>query len=167
MSENAVRVALRSMGYGNDETTAHGFRGMASTRLNEMGWAPDVIERQLAHLEANRERVLVDAGHVLRGGQEQDCQARESKARGSSRTLPDIRGLVLSPKFCRIDTGLAQDSENPADFEIASGMDRYNKRDVGSPLPDPGKPPRLQKPDQLVRREYGQFRAHRTSSRTS
>jgi integrase len=34
--------------------TAHGFRGMASTRLNEMGlWNPDAIERQLAHQEPN------------------------------------------------------------------------------------------------------------------
>jgi integrase len=34
--------------------TAHGFKGMASTRLNEMGrWNPDAIERQLAHQESN------------------------------------------------------------------------------------------------------------------
>lgn len=30
--------------------TAHGFRGMASTLLNESGlWSPDAIELQLAH----------------------------------------------------------------------------------------------------------------------
>jgi hypothetical protein len=35
----------------------HGFRAMASTRLNEMGgWSPDAIERQLAHQEANAVR---------------------------------------------------------------------------------------------------------------
>ena len=56
MSENAIRVALRSMGYSNDEMTAHGFRAMASTRLNEMGWRPDVIERQLAHAPSNAVR---------------------------------------------------------------------------------------------------------------
>ena len=34
--------------------TAHGFRAMAATLLNEMGiWNPDAIERQLAHLENN------------------------------------------------------------------------------------------------------------------
>ena len=34
--------------------TAHGFKGMASTRLNEMGcWNPDAIERQLAHQESS------------------------------------------------------------------------------------------------------------------
>jgi integrase len=37
--------------------TAHGFRAMASTRLNEMSrWHPDVIERQLAHQEENAVR---------------------------------------------------------------------------------------------------------------
>lgn len=34
--------------------TAHGFRAMAATLLNEMGiWNPDAIERQLAHMENN------------------------------------------------------------------------------------------------------------------
>jgi hypothetical protein len=37
--------------------TSHGFRSMASTRLNEMGrWNPDAIERQLAHGERNAVR---------------------------------------------------------------------------------------------------------------
>ena len=39
MSENTLNAALRRLGYGTDEMTAHGFRAMASTRLNEMsGW---------------------------------------------------------------------------------------------------------------------------------
>lgn len=42
------------MDYSNDEMTSHGFRSMASTRLNEMGrWNADAIERQLAHGERN------------------------------------------------------------------------------------------------------------------
>lgn len=49
MSENTVRNALRRMGYTNDQMTPHGFRHMASTRLNEMGWNPDAIERALSH----------------------------------------------------------------------------------------------------------------------
>jgi integrase len=54
MSENTITYALRRMGYGKDEMTAHGFRAMAATLLNEMGiWNPDAIERQLAHLENN------------------------------------------------------------------------------------------------------------------
>jgi integrase len=54
MSENTLNAVLRRLGYGPDEMTAHGFRSMAATRLNEMGcWNPDAIERQLAHQEAN------------------------------------------------------------------------------------------------------------------
>jgi integrase len=37
MSENTVNGALRRMGYGGDEMTAHGFRSTASSLLNESG----------------------------------------------------------------------------------------------------------------------------------
>jgi integrase len=44
------RQPLRRLGYGTDEMTAHGFRAMASTLLNESGkWSADAIERALAH----------------------------------------------------------------------------------------------------------------------
>lgn len=56
MSENTVNAALRRLGYGKDEMTGHGFRSLAATRLNEMGWNPDAIERQLAHAESNKVR---------------------------------------------------------------------------------------------------------------
>ena len=56
MSENTVNAALRRLGYANDEMTGHGFRSMAATRLNEMGWNADAIERQLAHAESNKVR---------------------------------------------------------------------------------------------------------------
>lgn len=49
MSNNALRTALRSMGYTNDQITAHGFRGVASTLLNEQGFRTKVIEAQLSH----------------------------------------------------------------------------------------------------------------------
>ena len=65
MSENTVRIALRSMGYTNDDMTPHGFRAMASTRLNEMGWSPDVIERQLAHAERNQVRAAYNHAEYL------------------------------------------------------------------------------------------------------
>ena len=55
ISENTVRCALQSMGFAG-EMTAHGFRSMASTLLNEMGWRSDVIERQLAHVDKNKVR---------------------------------------------------------------------------------------------------------------
>jgi integrase len=50
MSENTLNAALRRLGYGSDEMTAHGFRSTASTLLNESGkWTVDAIERALAH----------------------------------------------------------------------------------------------------------------------
>jgi integrase len=54
MSENTLNAALRRLGYGADQMSTHGFRSLASTRLNEMGrWNPDAIERQLAHQESD------------------------------------------------------------------------------------------------------------------
>jgi len=50
MSENTIRVALRTMGYGNDDMTAHGFRAMARTLLDEvLNYRIEWIEQQLAH----------------------------------------------------------------------------------------------------------------------
>ena len=49
MSNNAIRTALRRMGFTSEEMTAHGFRSLGSTRLNEMGFRWDVIEAALAH----------------------------------------------------------------------------------------------------------------------
>ena len=51
MSENTIRAALRRMGYGNDDMTAHGFRAMARTLIAENlhGVPADVVEAQLAH----------------------------------------------------------------------------------------------------------------------
>ncbi len=49
MSENTVLGALRRLGYEKGEMTGHGFRSMASTILHELGWASEVVERQLAH----------------------------------------------------------------------------------------------------------------------
>ncbi len=55
MSENAVLFALYRMGY-HGRATGHGFRTTFSTILNEQGFAPDWIERQLAHKERNAVR---------------------------------------------------------------------------------------------------------------
>lgn len=50
MSENTINMALRRIGYSGSEMTAHGFRAMASTLLNESGlWSSDAIEKALAH----------------------------------------------------------------------------------------------------------------------
>jgi integrase len=54
MSENTVNAALRRLGFAKDEMTGHGFRSMASTRLHELGYKHEAIERQLAHAERNK-----------------------------------------------------------------------------------------------------------------
>jgi integrase len=65
MSENTVNAALRNLGYGGDEMVGHGFRAMASTLLNELGWQPDVIERALAHAPRNRVRAAYNRASYM------------------------------------------------------------------------------------------------------
>ncbi len=63
MSENTINAALRRLGYSGDEMTAHGFRAMASTLLNESGkWSPDAIERALAHKDRDTVRAAYHRG---------------------------------------------------------------------------------------------------------
>ncbi len=50
MSENTINAALHSLGYTKEQMTAHGFRAMARTIMDEvLGERPDLIEHQLAH----------------------------------------------------------------------------------------------------------------------
>lgn len=65
MSENTVTAALRRLGYTKEEMTGHGFRSMASTLLNELGWNRDAIERQLAHAERNNVRAAYNFAEFL------------------------------------------------------------------------------------------------------
>lgn len=63
MSENTINGALRRLGYASNEMTAHGFRAMASTLLNESGkWSPDAIERSLAHGDGDKVRAAYHRG---------------------------------------------------------------------------------------------------------
>lgn len=51
ISENTLNAALRAMGFPKERMTAHGFRAMARTLLDEvLGVRPDIIEHQLAHV---------------------------------------------------------------------------------------------------------------------
>jgi len=65
ISNNTVTAALRRLGYTGEEMTAHGFRAMASTCLNELGWHPDLIELQLAHAERNKVRAAYNRSERL------------------------------------------------------------------------------------------------------
>ncbi|PID99850.1 MAG: integrase [Acidobacteria bacterium] len=52
ISEGSVNNALKNLGY-RGRMTGHGFRSTASSLLNEQGFNPDAIERQLAHKDKN------------------------------------------------------------------------------------------------------------------
>lgn len=58
MSDNTMRRAIFKLGYdgkteGKSKANPHGFRATASSILNETGFNPDAIERQLSHMERN------------------------------------------------------------------------------------------------------------------
>jgi len=58
MSDGTLRLAIYRFGYdgkteGKSHCVPHGFRATACSILNEQGFNPDAIERQLAHIERN------------------------------------------------------------------------------------------------------------------
>lgn len=57
ISENTLNMAIRRMGFSQDEMTAHGFRASFSTLCAESQlWSVDVVEAQLAHQDPNQIR---------------------------------------------------------------------------------------------------------------
>lgn len=64
MCENTINNLLEKMGY-KGRLVGHGFRALASTTLNERGFKPDVIERQLAHKERNAVRAAYNRAEYL------------------------------------------------------------------------------------------------------
>lgn len=65
LSDAGPLAALRRMGYDKDTMTIHGFRTIASTCLNELGYNSDYIERQLTHNEKNKTRDAYNrAGYI-------------------------------------------------------------------------------------------------------
>ena len=64
ISDNTLSKALRNQGY-QGRATPHGMRATASTILNENGFKPDVIERQLAHCERNKVRASYNHAQYL------------------------------------------------------------------------------------------------------
>jgi integrase len=55
MNSQTANAALKRIGYGG-KLVAHGLRSIASTAMNEKGFAPDVIEAALAHSDKNEVR---------------------------------------------------------------------------------------------------------------
>lgn len=64
ISNNTMLFALYRLGY-KGKMTGHGFRAVASTILNETGFRPDVIERQLAHCEKDEVRGAYNRAEYL------------------------------------------------------------------------------------------------------
>ena len=65
ITSDSLRLALRRAGIGKDKMTPHGFRSMASTRLNELGYKADLIEIQLSHLPTNKVRAAYNHAEYL------------------------------------------------------------------------------------------------------
>jgi integrase len=65
ISEATLGAALRRLGYASSEMTAHGFRSIASTLLNELNWSPDLIELQLAHKPRDQVRAAYNRAERL------------------------------------------------------------------------------------------------------
>ena len=65
ISDVTILAALRRMGYEKTEMSAHGFRAMASTLLNELGFPADAIEKQLAHNPKNKIRGIYNRAEYL------------------------------------------------------------------------------------------------------
>lgn len=64
MSNNTILKALERMGY-KGQMTGHGFRGVASTALNEMGFRDPVIEAQLSHVDDNKVRAAYNHAQYM------------------------------------------------------------------------------------------------------
>jgi integrase len=87
LSNVALLAALRRMGYEQGTLTVHGFRSTASTLLNEQGWRPDAIERQLAHGERDHVRAVYNLAEYL--------PERKRMMQGWANYLDELRGSSL------------------------------------------------------------------------
>lgn len=67
LSDNGILSAIRRMGYMSEEMTGHGFRAMASTNLEQLGYDVRLIELQLAHVDQDQVRAAYKREtHMLR-----------------------------------------------------------------------------------------------------
>ncbi len=65
ISDAGPLAALRRLGYTKEQMCLHGFRALASTRLNEMGYRADIIEAQLAHKEPDAVRLAYNRAEYM------------------------------------------------------------------------------------------------------
>ena len=92
ITTSSLRVALRSLGVEKDKFTTHGFRHMASTRLNELGYRGDLIEIQLAHTQPNKVRAAYNHAEHLKERKEmmQDWSNYLDKLQNKTSASPSI-----------------------------------------------------------------------------
>ena len=64
ISDATLTRIIERLGY-KGIATPHGFRSLASSILNEQGYNPDAIERQLAHVEENRIKAAYNRAEYL------------------------------------------------------------------------------------------------------
>jgi len=88
ITTNALLVAIRSLGIDKFTFTTHGFRSMASTRLNELGYRADIIELQLAHTQSNTVRAVYNRNEHL--------EERRTMMQDWSDYLTKLKGMAPS-----------------------------------------------------------------------
>jgi integrase len=94
MTATTLNRALERMGFNGKDSigfSAHGFRATASTILNEIGFRPDVIERQLAHAERNKVRASYNQAEYLeerRAMMQQWADMTDEMAKAEERVTP-------------------------------------------------------------------------------
>jgi integrase len=99
MTSTTLNRALERMGFNGKDSigfSAHGFRATASTILNEIGFRPDVIERQLAHAERNKVRASYNQAEYLedrRAMMQQWADMTDEMAKSEGKVTP-IRNVV-------------------------------------------------------------------------
>jgi integrase len=100
MTGTTLNRALERMGFSGQGTigfSAHGFRATASTILNELGYRPDVIERQLAHAERNKVRGAYNQASYLeerRAMMQQWADLTEEMAKDKPKVRPIKRAAA-------------------------------------------------------------------------
>lgn len=100
MTATTLNRALERMGFNGKDSigfSAHGFRATASTILNENGFRPDVIERQLAHAERNKVRASYNQAEYLeerRAMMQQWADLTDEIAKSDSKVKPIKRATA-------------------------------------------------------------------------
>ena len=79
--------------------STHGFRATASTLLNERGFAPDLIELQLAHAERNKVRAAYNRAQRLNDRRQMMQQWADY--------LDELRVMAASPNIVPFKRGAA------------------------------------------------------------